>query len=144
MPRCPSCESNSTLSRMGPLRINDRTSGTMNLTEKASSGVLTDPFQYTACEADAETGLYYYRARYCDSGAGRFITEDPSVLEGGMNFYPNVDNNPTNWIDPVGLQKRMPGKKPMPPADPCPKEKRCFFDWLDGPLGKAAQDLDTT
>ena len=102
-------------------------------------------YVHSDLSADFEGALSSYnRARYCDSGAGRFITEDPSVFEGGMNFYPDVDNNPTNWIDPVGLQKRMPGKKPMPPADPCPKEKRCFFNWLDGPLGKAAQDLDTT
>ena len=102
-------------------------------------------YVHSDLSADFEGALSSYnRARYCDSGAGRFITEDPSVFEGGMNFYPDVDNNPTNWIDPVGLQKRKPGKKPMPPADPCPKEKRCFFNWLDGPLGKAAQDLDTT
>src|SRR5271167_839163 len=35
-----------------------------NLT--ASSGSLTNPFQYTGRESDPETGLYYYRARYYD------------------------------------------------------------------------------
>jgi len=36
--------------------------------QTAASGSLTNPFQYTARESDAETGLYYYRARYYDWG----------------------------------------------------------------------------
>src|SRR5690242_1492236 len=118
MPRCPSCESNSTLSRMGPLRINDRTIGTMNLTEKALSGVLTDPFQYTACEADAETGLYYYRARYYDSNSGRFLNEDPVGFQGGINSYRYVLNDPTDITDPSGLCPRKKCDAPFPSKNP--------------------------
>jgi RHS repeat-associated protein len=50
--------------------------------QTASSGSLTNPFQYTARESDTETGLYYYRARYYDSQAGRFISEDPLEFGG--------------------------------------------------------------
>jgi RHS repeat-associated protein len=32
--------------------------------QTASSGSLTNPFQYTGREFDPETSLYYYRARY--------------------------------------------------------------------------------
>src|SRR5882762_4178763 len=70
-----------------------------------------------------------------DPNTGRLLSEDPSVFEGGMNFYPYVDNNAINYFDPLGLQKRNSRKKPKPPVGPCPKEKRCFFNWLDGPLG---------
>jgi RHS repeat-associated protein len=94
--------------------------------QTASSGSLTNAFQFTSRESDAETGLYFVRARYYDPATGRFVSEDPSVFEGGMNFYPYVDNNPINWFDPYGLQKRKSRQKPKPPADPCPKEKRCF------------------
>jgi len=112
--------------------------------QTATSGSLTNTFQFTSRESDVETGLYFARARYYDPTTGRFINEDPSVFEGGMNFYPYVDNNPTEWFDPYGLQKRKARKKPKPPVDPCPKEKRCFFNWLDGPLGNMANDLGTT
>ena len=42
-----------------------------------STGTLRNPFQYTGREFDAETGVYYYRARYYDPTAGRFLSEDP-------------------------------------------------------------------
>jgi RHS repeat-associated protein len=73
--------------------------------QTSSSGSLTNPFQYTARESDPETGLYYYRFRYYDSNFGRFITEDPIGLRGGVNFYRYVVNNPTTLSDPFGLQE---------------------------------------
>jgi RHS repeat-associated protein len=70
----------------------------------ASSGSLANPFHYTAREFDAETGLRYYRARYYDPAAGRFVSEDPIGFSGdGTNFYIYVDNNPVVLIDPSGL-----------------------------------------
>ena len=68
-----------------------------------SSGTLTNPFQYTGRELDSETGLYYYRARYYDPSTGRFISEDPTEFDGGINFYRYAANSPTNFIDPLGL-----------------------------------------
>jgi RHS repeat-associated protein len=69
----------------------------------ASSGSLTNPFQYTAREFDSETNIYYYRARYYDTSAGRFLSEDPLRYEQGMNFYTYVHGNPTTFADPTGL-----------------------------------------
>lgn len=59
-------------------------------------------YTYTGREFDPETGLYYYRARYYDPKAGRFITKDPIKLRGGINQYAYVGNNPVNRIDPTG------------------------------------------
>jgi len=68
-----------------------------------SSGSLVNTFQYTARELDAETGLYYYRARYYDVAVGRFISEDPIAFTGGIDFYAYASNNPSNLFDPSGL-----------------------------------------
>ena len=52
----------------------------------ASTGTLIDPFQYTAREFDSETGIYNYRARYYDTGVGRFISEDTKRIRGGYQL----------------------------------------------------------
>jgi RHS repeat-associated protein len=46
----------------------------------------------------------YYRARYYDPLAGRFLSEDPINFEAGINFYDYVENNPVNWLDSLGLE----------------------------------------
>jgi RHS repeat-associated protein len=68
----------------------------------SSTGTFAQPFRYTGREWDAETGLYYYRARYFDPSAGRFLSEDPIRFQGGANFYRYTHNSPLNWIDPSG------------------------------------------
>jgi RHS repeat-associated protein len=72
-----------------------------NLT--ASTGSLTNSFRYTGREFDSETGLYYYRARYYDPAAGRFLREDPLGFRGGINKYAYVSNSAPNFRDPRGL-----------------------------------------
>jgi RHS repeat-associated protein len=67
------------------------------------TGTLRNPFQYTAREADSETGLYYYRARYYDLNAGRFVSEDPGRFPAGINFYTYVENDPVGFVDPFGF-----------------------------------------
>ena len=53
---------------------------------------------------DNNTGLTYMQARYYDPAIGRFISVDPSRLNGGFNQYAYVLNNPLNKTDPNGLQ----------------------------------------
>jgi RHS repeat-associated protein len=72
--------------------------------QTSSSGSLTNPFQYTAREFDPETNLYYYRARYYDTNAGRFVSEDPAGFGGGLNVYAYVKNDPVDFVDPTGLK----------------------------------------
>ena len=69
----------------------------------ASTGTLNNPFRYTGREFDPETNLHYYRARYYDPIAGRFLNEDPIGFTGGINRYAYTLNNPALWIDPFGL-----------------------------------------
>ena len=51
---------------------------------------------------DEETGLHYNRFRYYDPDVGRFASQDPIGLAGGMNTYQYAPN-PVSWIDPLGL-----------------------------------------
>jgi RHS repeat-associated protein len=63
-----------------------------------------NPFLYTARELDANTGLYYYRARYLENNAGRFASEDPlGLFLQETNLYQYVLNNPNSFTDPLGL-----------------------------------------
>jgi len=63
-----------------------------------------------ARESDKETGLYYYRARYYDSQAGRFLAEDPIRSPVQPNRYKYVRNSPPNRIDSSGMTDH-----PVPP-----------------------------
>jgi len=76
-------------------------------------------FQYAGREYDPDTQLYYYRARWYDPQARRFISEDPIGLQGGINLHAYVGNNPINFIDPKGLENTPPiGGGPNFPAGP--------------------------
>ena len=52
---------------------------------------------------DNETAPYFYRARYYDASAGRFLSEDSlGPKEEGPNLYAYVRNNSINDMDPTG------------------------------------------
>lgn len=79
----------------------------------AATGTITNPFRYTGREFDTETGIYYYRARYFDPGTGRFVSEDPVRFGGdGPDFYAYVNNDPTDFTDPLGLCCDVPAHPP--------------------------------
>ena len=77
-----------------------------------SPGTIEQPYTYTGREFDSESGLYYYRARAYDAGAGRFLQKDPIGINGGdLNLYVYAASNPLDAIDPTGLEIiLLPGK----------------------------------
>jgi RHS repeat-associated protein len=62
-----------------------------------------NPFRLPGQYYDPETGLHYNYFRYYDPTTGRYVTPDPIGLDGGINLWPYVANNPLRWIDPRGL-----------------------------------------
>ncbi|MET3140221.1 RHS repeat-associated protein [Undibacterium sp. GrIS 1.2] len=64
--------------------------------------VIDQPFRFQGQQFDEETGLHYNRFRYYDPAVGRFVSEDPIGLAGGMNNFLYAPN-PVGWIDPLGL-----------------------------------------
>ena len=70
-------------------------------------------FLFTGREFDADTGLYYYRARYYNPYIGRFLQTDPAGQ--GMNAYAYCGNDPIGLIDPSGLaEEPVVGGGPRP------------------------------
>ncbi|QCT21066.1 type IV secretion protein Rhs [Jejubacter calystegiae] len=65
---------------------------------------INQPLRYAGQYADSETGLHYNLFRYYDPGVGRFTTQDPIGLQGGLNLYQYAPN-PLGWVDPLGLYK---------------------------------------
>lgn len=67
--------------------------------------------RFAGAEFDQEAGVYMMGARYYDPLLGRFLSEDPIGIQGGLNLYTYAANNPVSMRDPSGLD-------PDPRCDP--------------------------
>ncbi|MCX6880062.1 MAG: autotransporter-associated beta strand repeat-containing protein [Verrucomicrobia bacterium] len=71
-----------------------------------SSSQIGNDTLFTGRRYDPKTGLYYYRTRYQDPVAGRFITRDSIGIWGDEaamgNAYTYAGNNPWSALDPQG------------------------------------------
>ncbi|EAA3799293.1 RHS repeat-associated core domain-containing protein, partial [Salmonella enterica subsp. enterica] len=66
-------------------------------------GETDQPIRFQGQYRDEESGLYYNRYRYYAPELGRYVTQDPIGLMGGINIYRYVRNNAISKIDPYGL-----------------------------------------
>lgn len=66
-----------------------------------------NPFYFTGREWDADLQAYWYRSRYYDPTAGRFLARDTTGMWGDTanlgNPYSYCANNPWSYTDPYGL-----------------------------------------
>ena len=60
------------------------------------------PFLYQGQSLDNEIELAYNRFRYYDVEDGRYISQDPIGLAGGLEFYGYVEDT-NGWLDEFGL-----------------------------------------
>ena len=68
-----------------------------------------------ASAPNASGGFVYLRNRWYDPQTGRFLTQDPIGLAGGVNLHAYAGNNPVTFSDPFGLDCKKnieEGKKP--------------------------------
>ena len=61
---------------------------------------------------EPESDLYYYRARYLLPELGRFLQGDPNVYEDSLNLYQSFNQNPVNFVDPMGTIIYFTGEDP--------------------------------
>jgi len=62
----------------------------------------------------------YYKNRYYDAEAGRFIQNDPIGYWNGLNLYQYTKNRPTQFSDPMGLSLIIPWQPIVNPNIPWP------------------------
>ncbi len=67
-----------------------------------SGAYFEQPLRLPGQYDDEETGLHYNLFRYYAPECGRFVSQDPIGLAGGINLYAYAPN-PLSWIDPLGL-----------------------------------------
>ena len=98
-----------------PVLVVNTTTGAIaqKVTYDEFGNVLTDtnpgftPFGFAGCLYDQDTKLCRFGARDYDASTGRWTAKDPILFAGGdANFYGYVENDPINWIDAEGTQKK--------------------------------------
>ncbi|OZP45274.1 hypothetical protein CIG37_17360 [Serratia marcescens] len=85
--------------------------------------------RYAGQYQDDESGLHYNLFRYYEPEVGRFTTQDPIGLRGGLNLYQYAPN-PLMWVDPLGLSSK-PCKTEKEPKDSYEQARNKALKWLE-------------
>jgi RHS repeat-associated protein len=72
------------------------------------NSTVVNQFRFPGQYYDTETGLHYNYHRYYDPKTGRYLTADPIGIDGGINLFVYVLNDPVNSVDLLGLESCTP------------------------------------
>jgi RHS repeat-associated protein len=64
------------------------------------------PFGFSTKRSDFASGLVYFGYRFYVPYMERWLNRDPIGIDGGLNIYGYVENNPLIYVDPDGLRYR--------------------------------------
>jgi RHS repeat-associated protein len=73
----------------------------------SATGTTVNPYRYAGQVQDAESGLYYLRARYYDPATAQFISSDP-IVSLTRQPYVYAENSPQDEADPSGRMGEGP------------------------------------
>ncbi|TAN45529.1 MAG: hypothetical protein EPN22_02340, partial [Nitrospirae bacterium] len=109
-----------------------------------SSSAYGNRFMFTGREWLGEIGLYDYRNRMYSPILGRFMQPDPlGLLAGDVNIYRYCGNEPVDYIDSFGWNRK---KNPQTPPPPVTKQDQDLWKqqrkWQDGGGGTMANNYD--
>lgn len=103
----------------------------------SKSGTLDQPFQFSTKYYDQQTGLNYYGYRFYSPVLGRWINRDPLGERGGVNLYGFVENDPVNWVDPLGLEQY---NHPAPRTVPVTGTTKVMLDCVEACLKRKTKN----
>ncbi|GKX50341.1 RHS repeat-associated core domain-containing protein [Budvicia aquatica] len=101
---------------------------------------LRNPLRFQGQYEDEESGLFYNLNRYYDPSLGRYLTQDPVKLAGGLNSYVYVDGGPVKWVDPLGL-KGVPGGTEQSPGVIAYSDDNIMLDYMGRPVSARTQAI---
>ena len=83
--------------------------GLLSVVDGQWSSPLGNRYLWQGREYSWVTGLYNFRARWYDPITGRWLSNDPIGISGGLNQYVFCGDNSVNRIDPCGSQDLLFG-----------------------------------
>ncbi len=88
-----------------------------------TQSAIGNAYLYTGREYDAESSLYFCRARHLDPSSGRFVQRDPLGYTDSLNAHEYAGSDPASETDPTGQYSFRTSPSQLPPSQRAAEEK---------------------